>query len=60
MGAAPPTVLLELDPVAVVVPVLLGDVVATLAVRAFERHVDAPVTGHGHLSGIWFDRDGGV
>ena len=43
---APPAVLLELDPVAIVVTVLLRDVVAPLALRTLERDVDAPITGH--------------
>jgi hypothetical protein len=44
--AAPATVLLELDPVTAVVTVLFGDVVAPLARRALERHMDAAVGGH--------------
>jgi hypothetical protein len=46
MPATPPAVLLELDPVTVVVAVLGRYVVAPLALGAFERHVDAPITGH--------------
>jgi hypothetical protein len=46
VGAAPATVLLELNAVAVVDAVLAGDVVPPLALAAFERHVDALVTGH--------------
>ena len=50
---APATVLLELDAVAAVVPVLLCDVVAPLARRAFERHMDAAVGGHGGSPHKW-------
>jgi hypothetical protein len=44
---APTAVLAQLDPLPVVVPVLARDVVASSALRALERHVDAPITGHG-------------
>lgn len=46
MPPAPAAVFLELDAVAVVMPVLGRDVVAVLAFGALERHVDAPITGH--------------
>src|ERR687896_48169 len=46
MPSAPAAVLLQLDPVAVVMPVFGSDVVAVLAFTTLERHVDAPVTGH--------------
>jgi hypothetical protein len=45
VGAAPTTVFLELDAVAVVDTALARDVVAPLALAALERHVDALVTG---------------
>ena len=48
---APAAVLLQLHPIAVVMPVLLGYVVASLALPAFERHMHASVTSHGSPSG---------
>ena len=45
VAGAPAAVLLELDPVPIVVPVLLRDVVATLALAALERHADPLVAG---------------
>lgn len=50
VGGAPTAVLLHLHPVAGVVPVLLGDVVAPLALATLKRHVDASITRHQCLS----------
>ena len=50
---APAAVLLELDPVTAVMAVLLSDVVAPLARRALERHMDAAVGGHGGSPHKW-------
>jgi hypothetical protein len=46
----PAAIFLQLHPVASVLTVFLCDVVATFALGAFERHVDATITSHGHLS----------
>jgi hypothetical protein len=46
VAPAPATVLAQLYPVPVVVPVLLGDVVAPLALGTLKRHVDATVASH--------------
>jgi hypothetical protein len=50
VARAPATVLLQLHPVASVLPILLCDVVTPLALGALERYVDATITCHGHLS----------
>ena len=56
MPGAPPAVLLELYALTIVVTVLLSDVVAPLALRALERHVNASITGHGHPFEVKTDR----
>ena len=47
MAPTPPAVLVELDPIPVVVAIFRRYVVSPLAFGALERHVDAPITGHG-------------
>jgi hypothetical protein len=59
VAPAPPAVLAELDAIPIVVPVLLGYVVAPLALRALKRHVDAAVAGHARTS-LDFDSDARV
>jgi len=56
VAAAPAAVLLELDPIPVVVPVLLGYVVAPFALAAFERDMDTAVAGHLITSGLSLER----
>jgi hypothetical protein len=46
MASTPAAVLVELDPFPIVMAIFGSYVVAPLAFGAFERHVDAPITGH--------------